>query len=123
MINQLNPFLIICGVREYEVWTEKEYRLTHSHTKKFRSHMLASKKMNLLAESGMDYKDAQKWIILEGKQRINRKELSILGTPFWAEKVRELPDKVDFQNLQICNCCIEGIFRRKIILIVKENYD
>lgn len=122
-IKQIIPLLINCEFKECELWTEKEYRLTHSHTKKFRSHMIASKKIDLLAKSGIDYKDAQKWVILEGNQRVNKKNLSVLGIPFWTGKIEELLNKIDcqFQNMQVCDCQIEGIFRRKIIIIVKGN--
>lgn len=120
-IKQLIILLMNCKFKRCELWTEKEYRLTHSHTKKFRSHMIASKKMDLLAKLGMDYKDAQKWIILEGKQKVNKKELSILGTPLWTGKMEELSNNADFLNMQVCDCYTEGLFRRKIIIILNKS--
>ena len=58
-------------------YTEKAYINANHHTKRFRSHRIASKKMNLLHEAGMDYKDAQKLVIMEGKQKVNKTNSSL----------------------------------------------
>lgn len=39
--------------------------------------------MNLLHEAGMDYKDAQKLVIMEGKQKVNKTNSSLLGKTLW----------------------------------------
>lgn len=48
--------------------------------KRFRSHRIASKKMDLLYEAGMAYKDAQKLVIMEGEQKLIKQIPHYWGT-------------------------------------------
>ena len=59
-VKQLVYLLISCGFRKCELWTYEAYINTNHKSKEFRSHRIATKKMDLLHEAGMDYKDAQK---------------------------------------------------------------
>lgn len=92
-IKQIVYLLISCGFQKCELWTEKAYINANHHTKRFRSHRIASKKMNLLHEAGMDYKDAQKLVIMEGKQKVNKTNSSLLGKPLWIGTIQELSNK------------------------------
>ena len=66
-VKQIVYLLISCGFQKCELWTEKAYINANHTIKRFRSHRIASKKMDLLYEAGMSYKDAQKLVIMEGE--------------------------------------------------------
>lgn len=119
-IKQIVYLLISCGFQKCELWIEKAYINANHHTKRFRSHRIASKKMNLLHEAGMDYKDAQKLVIMEGKQKVNKTNSSLLGKPLWIGTIQELSNKQSLWNKSVCDCCIKGLFRKKIQIIIKD---
>ena len=83
--------------------------------------MIASKKMDLLTESGLDYKTAQMLVIMEGNQRVNRKNLLLLGKPVWSGTLEELSNRQELWNELVCDCSIEGLFRKTIQIIVKDD--
>ena len=83
--------------------------------------MIASKKMDLLTESGLDYKTAQMLVIMEGSQRVNRKNLLLLGKPVWSGTLEELSNRQELWNELVCDCSIEGLFRKTIQIIVKDD--
>ena len=116
--------LMSCGFRKCELWTEKAYVNVNHNTKKFRSHRIASKKIDLLHEAGMAYRDAQRLVIMEGEQKVNKTNLSLLGEPLWtgtiAELYEELYNKQNLWNKFVCDCCIKGLFRKKIQIIIKD---
>lgn len=62
-VKQLVYLLISCGFRKCELWTQKAYINANCKTKTLRSHRIASKKIDLLHEAGLAYKDAQKFVI------------------------------------------------------------
>lgn len=77
--------------------------------------------MDLLTESGLDYKTAQMLVIMEGNQRVNRKNLLLLGKPVWSGTLEELSNRQELWNELVCDCSIEGLFRKTIQIIVKDD--
>lgn len=120
-VKQFVFLLLNCGFKKCELWMEKSYIQTHHKSKVFRSHVIASKKMDLLNEAGLEYKDAQKLVIMEGNQRVNRKNLSLLGTPIWTGTLEELANKQNLWDKSVCDCCIKGLFRKRIQIIIKDD--
>lgn len=119
-VRQIVYLLISCGFQKCELWTQKAYINANHTTKRFRSHRIASKKMDLLHETGMAYKDAQKLVIMEGKQKVNKTNLSLLGEPLWTGTIRELSNKQNLWNKSVLDCNIKGLFRKKIQIIIKD---
>lgn len=110
-----------CGLKKCELWKKSDYIRTHCGSKTYRSHLIASKKIDILTEIGLDYKIALKLIIMEGHQKVNKKNLSLLGTPIWSGNMDELSNKQNLLNKTICNYYIKGMFNRKIQIIVKDD--
>lgn len=119
-VKQLVHLLISCGFRKCELWTQEAYINANHNTKEFRSHRIASKKMDLLYEAGMDYKDARKLVLMEGKQKVNKTNLSLLGKPLWTGTIEQLSNKQNLWNKSVCDCYIKGLFRNKIYVIIKD---
>lgn len=120
MVRQLVYLLINCGFQKCKLWTQKAYINVNHTTKRFRSHRIASKKMDLLHKAGMAYKDAQKLVIMEGKQKVNKTNLSLLGEPLWTGTIEELSNKQNLWNKSVLDCNIKGLFRKKIQIIIKD---
>ncbi len=120
-VKQLTYLLMNCGLRKCELWTEKAYINVHHNTKTFRAHRIAAKKMDLLHDEGLSYKDAQKWVIMEGKQKVNKSNLSLLGTPIWTGTIEELSNKQNLWNKSICYCYIKGFLHNKIQIIIEDD--
>lgn len=99
---------------------KKAYINANCKTKTLRSHRIASKKIDLLHEAGLAYKDAQKFVIMEGKQKVNKTNLSLLGEPLWIGTIEELSNKQNLWNKSVCDCCINGLFRNKIQIIIED---
>ena len=119
-VKQLVYLLISCGFRKCELWTYEAYINANHKSKEFRSHRIATKKMDLLHEAGMDYKDEQKFVLMEGKQKVNKTNLSLLGEPLWNGTIEELSNKQNLWNKSVCDCYIKGLFRKKIQIIIKD---
>lgn len=119
-VRQIVYLLISCGFQKCELWTQKAYINVNHTAKRFRSHRIASKKMDLLHEAGMAYKDAQKLVIMEGKQKVNKTNLSLLGEPLWTGTIEELSNKQNLWNKSVLDCNIKGLFRKKIQIIIKD---
>lgn len=119
-VRQIVYLLINCGFQKCELWTQKAYINVNHTTKRFRSHRIASKKMDLLHKAGMAYKDAQKLVIMEGKQKVNKTNLSLLGEPLWTGTIEELSNKQNLWNKSVLDCNIKGLFRKKIQIIIKD---
>lgn len=126
-VRQIVCLLISCGFQKCELWTERAYVNVHHKTKRFRSHRIAAKKMDLLHKAGMAYKDAQKLVILEGEQKVNKTNLSLLGKPLWTGTVEELSNTVEdlfneqnLRNKSVLDCSIKGLFRKTIQIIIKD---
>ena len=120
-VKQLSWLLMNCGFRKCELWTEKAYINVHHTTKAFRAHRISTKKMDLLHDEGLSHKDAQRWVIMEGKQKVNKRNLSLLGTPIWTGSLEELSNKQNLWNLSVCNCYIKGFHRNKIQIIIEDD--
>lgn len=120
-IKQAVSLLLNCGFKKCELWTEKAHVQRYHKSKAFCSHMIASKKIDLLTESGLEYKTAQMLVIMEGNQRVNKKNLSLLGKPVWSGTLEELSNKQELWNELVCDCFVEGLLRRKIQIIVKDD--
>lgn len=119
-VRQIVYLLISCGFQKCELWTQKAYINVNHTTKRFRSHRIASKKMDLLHDLGMAYKDAQKLVIMEGGQEVNKTNLSLLGEPLWTGTIQELSNKQNLWNKSVIGCNIKGLFRKKIQIIIKD---
>lgn len=119
-IKQLVCLLMNCGFRKCELWTQKAYINANHASKRFRAHRIASKKMDLLHEAGLDYKDAQKLVIMEGKQEVNKINLSLLGEPLWTGTIEELSNEQNLWNKSVCDCNISGLFRNQIQIILED---
>lgn len=119
-VRQIVYLLINCGFQKCELWTQKAYINVNHTTKRFRSHRIASKKMDLLHKAGMAYKDAQKLVIMEGKQKVNKTNLSLLREPLWTGTIEELSNKQNLWNKSVLDCNIKGLFRKKIQIIIKD---
>ena len=60
-------------------------------------------------------------VIMEGNQRVNRKNLLLLGKPVWSGTLEELSNRQELWNELVCDCSIEGLFRKTIQIIVKDD--
>ena len=120
-VRQIVSLLINCGFQKCELWTQKAYINVNHTTKRFRAHRIASKKMTLLHKAGMAYKDAQKLVIMEGKQKVNKTNLSLLGKPLWTGTIEELSNKQNLWNKSVLDCNIKGLFRKKIQIIINDS--
>jgi hypothetical protein len=110
--------LLNCEFKRCTLWYEEDYLITHAKTNMWKSHMIASKKMDILREQGLAYPYAQKWVILEGKQKINKKNLALLGKPIFTGTLEDLSNKCDLWNKEVCGCHVSGIFRNKLEIII-----
>ena len=125
-VKQLIFLLNSCGFKKCEIWTCNAYVRVNCGSKAYRAHRIASEKMDLLYNAGLDYKDAQKLSITEGKQNVNKRNLALLGTPIWAGDwngiIEKLYDKhrQDVLDKIVCDCYIKGFFRNKIQIITEE---
>ena len=81
--------------------------------------MIAAKKMDILQEIGFSSEDAQRLVIMEGSQKVNKKTLSLLGTPLAIGSVAELLNHTEVWDYTVTKIIIRGIVRRKIIIKVK----
>lgn len=112
--------LMGCGIRKCEVWEESAYLNVHYHTRSWRKHMVASKKMDILHRDGLPYHMAQKLVIMEGNQRLSRSNLLLLGTPLYIGAIEELSNRQDLWNKQVCEIVVKGLLRKKIQLILLD---
>lgn len=120
-VKQLIRLLMRCGLKKCELWKINEYILVHSRSKAFRRHLIASKKMDLLHEAGLAYNDAQRLVIMEGTQKVNKRNLSLLGTSIWTGTINELYNQQSFCDKFVCDCHINGLFRNKIQIIIEDD--
>ena len=82
--------------------------------------MQKMKRMNRYLLWCVYYKDAQKLVIMEGEQKVNKTNSSLLGEPLWIGTIEELSNKQNLWNKSVCDCCIKGLFRKKIQIIIKD---
>lgn len=117
-IKQISYLLCDAGFKKCEIWKESDYVRVHNKTKEYRSHLIATEKMNILEKEGLSEKAAQAFVILEGKQKVNKKNLSLLGTPVWKGTIETLTNQERFYDEPVRNCYIKGIFRNRIDIII-----
>lgn len=104
------------GFSKCEIWKESDFIRTHCGTKKWRSHSIASKKMNILQDIGFSSKDAQRIVIMEGCQKLTKANLSLLGQPLAIGSIEELSNHTEFQDSIVTGIEIKGIRRNKLII-------
>lgn len=117
-LKQLAFLFVGSGFKRCEVWNEEEYLATHRN-KDFLKLAIESKKIELLQEEGFSYIGALKMVFLEGEQKVNRKNLSLLGKPIWQGNIDELSNQQDLWDKNICSLHITGLFRNKIELVIE----
>lgn len=113
------PLFLCNGFEKCEIWKDSDYIRTHCGTKKWRSHKIASKKMDILQDIGFSSKDAQRLVIMEGSQKVNKKNLSLLGSSLVVGSVEELCNHSELWDYTVTDIIIKGITRRKLIIKVK----
>jgi hypothetical protein len=119
----LKPFICMlsnCGFKRCTLWHEKEYLMTHTKTRMWKSHMIASRKIDILHSQGLPYSVAQKWVLLEGNQNVTKKNLALFGKPIFHGTLEELSKICYLWNEDVCDFHISGIFRNRIEIILKD---
>lgn len=120
-IKQCVNLALAFGFRKCELWTDKDYAATHTNRARM-SHMIATKKINLLLEIGVDYAHAQRAVIMEGRQKLNKRNMSLLGSPIWAGTLSELYNSPHMWNKMVDSCHVKGLFRKTVqIILISEN--
>ena len=76
--------------------------------------------MDILHENGLPYSTAQKLVLMEGDQKVNKNSLSLLGTPIYVGSIEDLSNKQEFWNTIVETVDITGIFRKNIKIIIKD---
>lgn len=119
-LKQLVFLFVNKGFKKCEIWEEREYLQTHFGTHKWRSHIIASRKIDLLHKIGLSYTNAQKFVIMEGRQKVNKDNLALLGSLIWIGSIDELSNQRNLWDKNVTDFHIKGIFRNKIEILVKK---
>lgn len=119
-LKQVAFLLVGSRFKRCAVWNEEEYLATHRN-KEFLKHAIASKKVELLQKDGLSYGVALKKIFLEGEQKVNRKNLSLLGKPIWDGAIDELSNQLYLYDKNVCNIHITGRFCKRIDIVLKDD--
>ena len=120
-IKQCVNLALAFGFRKCELWTTKDYAATHT-TRSRMSHMIATKKINMLLEIGVDYSHAYWAVMMEGRQKLNKRNMALLGLPIWTGTLSELYNSPHMWNKMVDSCHVKGLFRKTVqIIIEKEN--
>lgn len=120
LLKQLVVLLVNKGFKKCEVWDEGEYLKAHKGTKERRMHSIASKKIEILHSNGLSYADAQKSVIMQGAQKVNKKNIALLGTPIWSGSVEDLSNNQQLWSKSVSNYFIKGLFRKKIVILLED---
>jgi hypothetical protein len=122
-VRQLIILSIGFGFKRCELWTDRAYVQTHHPNKKFLSHRIASKKIDLLIKAGFSDLSATKLVLLEGEQKVNKKNLALLGEPTYVGTLDGLgnKDKADLWDKLVYEYHVTGIVRRKVIIVTQEH--
>lgn len=72
--------------------------------------------MDALQNMGLSSVDAQKLVIMEGTQKINKNNLSLLGNPIAKGSIEELSNCTELWDYTVTSIEIKG-FRRKRLII------
>lgn len=118
-VKQLIYVLMECGFKKCELWKEGEYLKVHNKTKIFRSHLIKSRKIDLLMKKGLSQGQAIALVATEG-QKVNKTNLSLMGTPIWSGSVEEFSNQTQFWDRQVLRCDIKGLFKRKLLIIILD---
>lgn len=118
-VKKLLWLMVNQGFTKCELWRHSEYLVTHHYKSKTAlSHFIAAKKMDILEKRGLSKQDAQKLVLMEGSQKVNKQNKSILGSPLISGTVEELTNHQELWNIPIEHFYFEGIFRRKLIITI-----
>jgi len=111
------------GFKRCEVWTVSAYVQTHHPNKKFLSHRISSKKIDLLIKAGFSDSSATKLVLLEGEQKVNKKNLALLGEPTYVGTLDGLgnKDNADLWDKLMFEYYVTGIVRKKVIIVTQED--
>lgn len=122
-VGQLIIFSLGFGFKRCEVWTVSAYVQTHHPNKKFLSYRISSKKIDLLIKAGLSDRDALRLVSLEGEQKVNKKNLALLGEPTYVGTLDGLcnKDKADLWDKLVFEYYVTGIFRKKVIIVTRED--
>lgn len=103
------------GFSKCEIWRESEYIKVHKK-KNMRQHLIASAKMDILQNIGFSSVDARKLVLMEGSQKVNKKNLSLLGNPMAKGSVEELSNHTELWDYTVTGIEIKGFRRKKLII-------
>ena len=111
------------GVKRCEVWTDSAYVQTHHPNKKFLSYRISSKKIDLLIKAGYSDLSALMLVLLEGEQKVNKKNLALLGEPTYVGTLDGLgnKDNADLWDKLVDEYYVTGIVRKKVIIVIQED--
>lgn len=119
-LKQVLFLMIGKGFQVCEIWNEKDYLLVHHGTKTKKRHLIASKQIELLQEEGLSSDMAHRIVLLSGEQKINKRTLSLLGSPIVTGSVEKLSNSMELSNRTVCDIHIKGLFRRKLIIVLDK---
>lgn len=124
-VRQLIILSIGFGFKRCELWTDRAYVQTHHPNKKFLSHRIASKKIDLLIKAGLSDRAALTLVSLEGEQKVNKKNLALLGEPTYVGTLDGLgnKDKADLWDKLVFEFYVTGIVRKKVIIVTQEEHE
>lgn len=114
-VKSILSLFIGCGFSKCEVWKESDYIEVH-RKKKLRCYRIASAKINDLQKIGFSSVDAQRLVIMEGTQKINKTNLSLLGNPIAKGSAEELSNYTELWDCIVTNIEIKGFARKKLII-------
>ena len=123
-VGQLIIFSLGFGFKRCEIWTDRAYVQTHHPNKKFLSYRISSKKIDLLLKkAGFSDSSATKLVLLEGEQKVNKKNLALLGEPTYVGTLDGLcnKDKADLWDKLVFEYYVTGIVRKKVIIVTQED--
>lgn len=122
-VKQLIMFSLGFGFKRCELWTDGAYLQTHYMSKKFLSHRISSKKVDLLIKAGLSHSAALRLVLLEGEQKVNKKNLALLGEPTYVGTLDGLcnKDKADLWDKLVYGYHVTGIVRKKVIIVIQED--
>lgn len=122
-VGQLIILSLGFGFKRCEVWTVSAYVQTHHPNKKFLSHRISSKKIDLLIKAGYSELSALWLVLLEGKQKVNKKNLALLGEPTYVGTLDGLgnKDNADLWDKLMFEYYVTGIVRKKVIIVIQED--
>ena len=107
--------LIGKGFSKCEVWEKSDYIKVYKK-KNLKQHLIASAKINALQNAGLSSTDAQRLVLMEGSQKINKNNLSLLGKPIVKGSAEEISNRTELWDYTVTNIEIKGFRRKKLII-------